>query len=122
MSRPQSIAAEIWLPFQVCKFLYLIQISPEVRNELENVVFKIKVTLSLPQRIKTSRQRQYGRYFADEDFKFIFKYNNCTFQFETWRLFCLRHNHWTQVIYMWVNGEMDKKMGGPGGKQVLILK
>ena len=71
MSRPQSIAAETWLPFQVCKFLYLIPISPEVRNEIENVVFKIEVTLSLPQRVNTSRQRQYGRYFADHDFKFI---------------------------------------------------
>ena len=77
LSRPQSIATETWLPFQVCKFSYLIQISPEVRNEIENVVFKIEVTLSLPQRVNTSRHRQYGRYFADHDFKFIFKYDNC---------------------------------------------
>ena len=55
LSRPQSIAAERWLPFQI---------SPEVRNEIENVVFKIEVTLSLPQRINTSRQR-HGRCFAD---------------------------------------------------------
>ena len=58
-------------------FLYLIQISPEVRNEFENAVFKIEITLSLPQRVNTSRQRHYGRYFADDDFKFIFKYDNC---------------------------------------------
>ena len=76
LSRPQSIAAETWLPFQVWTFLYLIQISPEVRNEIENVVFKIKVTLSLPQRVNTSRQRQCGRYFADHYFKFIFMYDN----------------------------------------------
>ena len=77
LSHPQSNAAKTWLPFQVCKLLYLIQISPEVRNEIENVVFKIEVTLSLPQRVNTSRQRQYGRYFADDDFKLIFKYDNC---------------------------------------------
>ena len=64
LSRPQSIAAETF------------QISPEVRNAIENVVFKIEVTLSLPQRINTSRQR-HGRCFADHDFKFIFKYHNC---------------------------------------------
>ena len=55
LSRPQSIAAETWLPFQVCKCLHLIKISPVVRNEIENVVFKIGVTLSLPQRVNTSR-------------------------------------------------------------------
>ena len=71
LSRPQSIPAETWLPFQVYKCLYLIQISLEVRNEIENAVFKIEVTLSLLQRVNTSRQRQYGRYFVDHDFKFI---------------------------------------------------
>ena len=35
LSHPQSIAAETWLPFQVCKLLYLIQISPGVRNEIQ---------------------------------------------------------------------------------------
>ena len=49
LSYPQSNAAKTWPPFQVSyKLLYLIQISPEVRNEIENVVFKIEVTLSLP--------------------------------------------------------------------------
>ena len=55
-TRPQSIAAETWLLFQVWQFLYLIQISPEVRNEIENIVFKMEVTLSLPQLVNTSRQ------------------------------------------------------------------
>ena len=40
LSHPQSIAAETWLSFQVCKLLYLIQISPEVRNEIEECLLQ----------------------------------------------------------------------------------
>ena len=39
--------------------------------KLKNVVFKIEVTLSLPQCVNASRQRKYGQYFANDDFKFI---------------------------------------------------
>ena len=51
--------------------------------KFKNVVFKIEVTLSLPQCVNASRQRQYSRYFADDDFKLIFKYDNCICKIKT---------------------------------------
>ena len=46
-------------------YILLFHLKLEKWNEN---VFKIEVVLSLPQRVNTSRQRKYGRYFVDNNF------------------------------------------------------
>ena len=79
-----------------------IQTAPRFKNTFGSTLFQIESTWFWPRCFNTFRPRQCGWHFTDY-FKlisfckaFVFSF---TIQFETWRLICLRHNHWTQVIY-----------------------
>ena len=76
-----------------------IHTAPRFKNKFGSTLFQIEFW---PRCFNTFRPRQCGCHFTDV-FKLISFYKafvfSFTIQFETWRLICLRHNHWTQVIY-----------------------
>ena len=79
-----------------------IQTAPRFKNKFGSTLFQIESTYFWPRCFNTFRPRQCACHFADV-FKLISLYKafvrSFTIQFETWRLFCLRHNHWTPVTY-----------------------
>ena len=102
---PFCLARKALQPKHDCHFKYVnfyILFKFHLKLEMKlKMSFSKQRSLCLCHNVLThpDRDNMAAGYFADDDFKFIFKYDNCTFQFETWRLFCLRHNHWTQVLY-----------------------